>query len=61
VNEGRRGHPAYFHRDTWRELMTVPAGGARAVIRAYEGRVETVSVRDIGVLRDIDTVGDLPS
>jgi CTP:molybdopterin cytidylyltransferase MocA len=59
VHEGRRGHPAWFHRDTWRELMTVADGGARAVIRADASRVSEVEVRDRGVLRDIDTRGDL--
>jgi molybdenum cofactor cytidylyltransferase len=59
VSESRRGHPAWFHRDTWRELMTVPDGGARAVIHADPRRVSEVQVSDRGVLRDIDTRGDL--
>ena len=59
VHESRRGHPSWFHRDTWRELMTVPDGGARAVIRADPSRVSDVQVADRGVLRDIDTRGDL--
>jgi molybdenum cofactor cytidylyltransferase len=58
-HDGRRGHPAWFHRDTWRELMTVADGGARAVIRADASRVSEVPVPDRGVLRDIDTPGDL--
>lgn len=57
--EGKHGHPVFFHRDTWRELMTVPAGGAREVVHAYGARVATVAVRDRGVLRDIDEPGDL--
>jgi CTP:molybdopterin cytidylyltransferase MocA len=59
VHESRRGHPTWFHRDTWRELMTVPDGGARAVIRADPSRVSEVEVSDRGVLRDIDTREDL--
>jgi CTP:molybdopterin cytidylyltransferase MocA len=59
VHESRRGHPAWFHRDTWRELMTVPDGGARAVIHADPRRVSEVEVPDRGVLRDIDTRDDL--
>jgi molybdenum cofactor cytidylyltransferase len=59
VHESRRGHPAWFHRDTWRELMTVQDGGARAVIRADASRVSEVEVPDRGVLRDIDTKADL--
>ena len=57
--DDRRGHPVFFHRDTWRELLTVAEGGARAVVRAYGPRVASVSVRDRGVLRDIDTPADL--
>jgi CTP:molybdopterin cytidylyltransferase MocA len=61
VHDSRRGHPAWFHRDTWRELMTVPDGGARTVIRADPSRVSEVGVSDRGVLRDIDTCEDLES
>lgn len=57
--EGRRGHPAFFRRDTWLELMTVTDGGARAVVRAYGDRAITIPVRDRGVVRDIDTRADL--
>jgi CTP:molybdopterin cytidylyltransferase MocA len=59
IHESRRGHPTWFHRETWRELMTVPDGGARAVIRTDPSRVREVEVRDRGVLRDIDTREDL--
>lgn len=57
--EGKRGHPVFFHRDTWRELLTVPEGGARAVVRSYGARAESVGVLDRGVRRNIDTVADL--
>lgn len=59
VHNGRRGHPVWFARETWRELMTVADGGARAVVRAYGDRVHEVVVDDPGVLRDIDTPADL--
>ncbi len=59
VHDSHRGHPTWFHRDTWRELMTTPDGGARAVIRGDPSRVREVQVNDPGVLRDIDTRGDL--
>jgi molybdenum cofactor cytidylyltransferase len=59
VYEGRRGHPVWFARETWRELMTVADGGARAVVHAYGARVHEVPVSDAGVLRDIDTPADL--
>ncbi|MBI3792706.1 MAG: nucleotidyltransferase family protein [Gemmatimonadetes bacterium] len=56
---GRGGHPAWFHRDTWRELVTVKDGGARAVVQADPSRVAHVAVDDPGVCRDIDTRADL--
>ena len=59
VHEGRRGHPAWFHRDVWRELVTVREGGARAVVHADPSRVLEVPVDDAGILRDIDTREDL--
>lgn len=59
VHAGRRGHPAWFARATWRELMTVAEGGARAVVRAYGAAVLEVPVDDAGVLRDVDTRADL--
>lgn len=59
VYDSRRGHPTWFHRDTWSELMTTPDGGARAVIHGDPSRVREVQVNDRGVLRDIDTRGDL--
>jgi CTP:molybdopterin cytidylyltransferase MocA len=58
----RRGHPAYFARDHWRELLTVADGGARAVIASHAataGAVAEVAVEDRGVLRDIDRREDL--
>lgn len=57
--EGRRGHPLFAHRDTWRELLTVADGGARAVVRGYGDRVADAAVGDAGVLRDIDVRDDL--
>lgn len=54
--KGEHGHPVFFHRDTWRDLLTVKNGGAREVVHSYGKRVETVVVRDRGVLRDVDTV-----
>lgn len=59
VHEGRRGHPAWFDRSVWRELVTVQDGGARAVVQADPSRVLEVSVPDAGVHRDIDTRDDL--
>ena len=53
------GHPVFFHRDTWRELLTVADGGARAVVHSYGDRTVQIAVRDPGVLRDIDHPSDL--
>jgi len=59
VHGGRRGHPVWFARETWRELVTVADGGARAVVHAYGARVHEVAVSDAGILRDIDARADL--
>lgn len=55
----RRGHPSWFAREVWPELMTVKDGGARAVIRRDETRVLHVPVDDRAILADIDTRADL--
>lgn len=57
--DGHRGHPTYFHRDVWVELMSVADGGARAVVHVAPVRVHEVEVPDVGVLRDINTQRDL--
>ncbi len=57
---GRRGHPGFFARETWVELMTIDQGGAREVIARYASRVAAVPVDDAGILRDIDTRADIP-
>lgn len=59
VFQGRRGHPVYFSRDCWRELATVREGGARAVVHAHADDIHEVSVDHNGVVRDIDTRGDM--
>ncbi len=59
VTDEGRGHPVWFARETWRELMTVADGGARAVVHGYGARVLEVPVNDAGVRRDIDTRADL--
>jgi len=59
VHDGRRGHPVYFARAVWRELLTVGEGGARSVVARVPGRVRPVPVADAAVLRDIDTLEDL--
>ena len=59
VFEGRRGHPVYFARETWRELATVADGGARAVVRLHAHEILEVPVINIGVVRDIDHRADM--
>lgn len=56
---GRRGHPTFFHRNTWRDLLTVADGGARAVVRAAGPSVHQVEVPDPGISRNVDTRADL--
>ena len=58
--EGRRGHPAFFARSTWPDLMTVASGGARSVVRMYASQVHELPVPDPGVVLDIDTRSDMP-
>ena len=59
VCNGQRGHPTFFDRDVWRELMTIGTGGARAVMRDRRQRVTEVVVPDRGVLRGVNTRDDL--
>jgi molybdenum cofactor cytidylyltransferase len=59
THDARRGHPTFFHREAWRELMTVESGGARAVLRSDRHRVCDVPVPDDGVRRGINTKEDL--
>ena len=59
VSGTRRGHPVFFSRALWGELMTVRTGGARAVVHAHASEVREVSVDAPGVLRDIDTRADM--
>ena len=58
--EGRRGHPAFFDRAVWGELMTVEMGGAQTVVRLFGDRVHEVNVDDSGILQDIDRRSDMP-
>ena len=59
VYDGHRGHPTFFHRDVWRELMTVAEGGARSVVRGAAERVADAEVPDPGVVRGVNTPEDL--
>ena len=56
THRGRRGHPAFFHRRLFRELLDprLPEG-ARTVVRRRPERVRECAVDDSGVVADIDT------
>jgi molybdenum cofactor cytidylyltransferase len=57
---GRRGHPVGFS-SRWFAALSALAGdqGARSIVQANEALVTRCAVADLGVLRDIDTPGDL--
>lgn len=56
--DGRRGNPVGFGRNHLAALLALSGDqGARALLQT--GPVTTVPVRDPGILRDIDTPGDL--
>lgn len=59
TSAGRRGHPTYFARSTWPQLMAAGAGGARQVLRMRARELVEVPVDDPGILHDIDSVIDL--
>jgi CTP:molybdopterin cytidylyltransferase MocA len=59
VHQGGHGHPVYFSRDLWRELVTVEQGGAREIVHKYASDITEIDVPDPGVLRNVDTIADL--
>lgn len=52
---GERGHPVLFARRFWRDLLDLPTGAPRDVIRRYPDQVAAVEVETDSILRDIDT------
>jgi len=61
--QGRRGNPVLFDRATFPELRQVTGDvGGRPVLQAYTraGTAQRVAVDTLGVLRDVDTLQDLP-
>lgn len=60
VHGGRRGHPVGFSRRFASELMSLTGDtGAQAVIASNKALWTAVEVQDEGILRDVDTPGDL--
>jgi molybdenum cofactor cytidylyltransferase len=58
--EGQRGNPVLFDRRLFPEMMQVTGDtGARPVLQAHRAEAERVVVANAGVLRDVDTPGDL--
>jgi molybdenum cofactor cytidylyltransferase len=56
VFEGKRGHPVYFGKKYFNDLLTAPLlEGARHVVQKNENSVLELPVDDPGVLVDIDT------
>jgi len=56
VYEGKRGHPVYFGKKYFNDLLTAPlTEGARHVVQKYEKSVLELPVDDAGILVDIDT------
>lgn len=55
--QGQPGHPVFFGRTFWPQLMHLTGDeGARAVVRAHPDHCVWVDVEDAGVLRDVDTL-----
>jgi len=58
--QGRRGHPVGFSSRWFAALATLAGdSGARAILQASGAMITRCAVDDDGVLRDIDTRGDL--
>ncbi len=58
---GRGGHPVGFGARLGRELLGLDGdAGGRMVVAANRSHLVRVAVSDPGVLRDVDTPGDLP-
>jgi molybdenum cofactor cytidylyltransferase len=57
---GERGHPVGFSASCYSALVALTGDeGAKAIVGAHRDRVVRIDVDDAGVLRDIDTRGDL--
>jgi molybdenum cofactor cytidylyltransferase len=57
---GERGHPVGLGARFRDELLNLSGdAGARAILKTHAGEIELIEVDDPGVLKDIDTPGDL--
>lgn len=58
--KGRRGHPVGFRRDLLPELLALDGDrGARSLLVAHAAEVSLLECDDEGILRDVDSIGDL--
>lgn len=56
LHEGRRGHPAIFHRDLFREFMDEPLQeGPKRILTRHLGETSVWPTGEAAVVRDIDT------
>ena len=57
---GRRGHPVAISARFFGELKALSGDeGAKSLLAAHADEIELIAVDDPGVLRDVDTPGDL--
>lgn len=58
--QGQRGHPVLFGRTFWPALRQASGDqGGRSVLQLNAAACRVIEVIDAGVLRDVDTPGDL--
>jgi molybdenum cofactor cytidylyltransferase len=59
--DGRRGHPVAFSRECYDALAALGGDeGAKSVVAQRIDELARIDTDDDGVLRDVDTPGDLP-
>ncbi len=57
--DGKNGHPVYFGRKYFQELLQAPLDkGARVVVHKYHEQIIKICVKDKGILQDIDLPED---
>ena len=56
---GRRGHPAIFHRTLFQEFMETPLdGGAQNILRRHQKDIAMLPTEEKSAIHDIDTPAD---
>jgi len=59
IFKNRRGHPVYFGKKYFPDLLNAPLNrGARNVVEKYSEQVQVLEVEDEGIVIDIDTPED---